>query len=384
MPPFSVPCNATSVSSPQTCCEQSWRDAPDPEAEMDMALAPLFLLAGRYREQLDAAVRAARLARELGNHRLLAEAEVLRGCALNQLGYLEEGRAVQEAAILLAEAAADLPSLSHALNDVGFLTEVGGEFEISRAYKERALQMAERAGDPLSIANMAFRCGQNAFLRGDWAEADRFFHRGLLTARPLGSSSISDYPPFGLALLAFARQDLSAARLQGQEALHIAADVDRQAERGALALLAECDLQEGTPRAAMQWLEQAGPEGDGLGLYPVAPVLAETLLALGKGDKALETAEQAVKSARDRHHRVALVDALRARALAIGGDTSRRDLEQALSLARSMGYPYGEIRVLESRATLLSNQADLRHANELRHRLVGEPPAGIYNTSSFQ
>ncbi|HZS93154.1 MAG TPA: AAA family ATPase, partial [Chloroflexota bacterium] len=214
------------------------RRAPRAEAEMDAALAPLLLLTGRYHEQLEATERAASVAREIGDERLLAEAEVWRGCALNQLGRLEEGRAAQEGAISLAEATGDLTSLLHAVNDLGFLSEIRGEFAISRRFKARALELAERGGDPLSVATMSFRCGQNAFLCGDWTAAETLFVRGMGLSRQLGASSIAAYPPFGLALLAFARDEIDEARTFAGETLRIAKGVDRQAEEAALALLA--------------------------------------------------------------------------------------------------------------------------------------------------
>jgi tetratricopeptide (TPR) repeat protein len=343
------------------------------EAEMVVVLASLFLVTGRYTEQLEAAERAASLARQLDDRRLLAGAEVWRGCALNQLGRVDEGRKVQEAAILLADEVGDIATLSHALNDLGFLTEVGGDFAISRHYKQRALQLAERMGDPLSIATMIFRCGQNAFLRGAWSEAEELFLQGIETSQSLGASSISAYPPFGLALLTFARQDIAAARAHAMETLRIAARGDHQAERGALILLAECDLHYGLPEEALRKLDEAGPDGDGLGLYPSGPALVATLLALGRRQEAQRAAEEAVALAEERRHRVALVDALRVRAMATDSDPCKEDLDTALSLARSMGYVYGEMLVLEQRARVMGDSADLARATLLRRQLsLGE------------
>ena len=331
-------------------------------AEMEAALAPLFLLTGRYDEQLAAAERAAGLAREAGDDRLLGEAEVWRGCALNQLGRLDEGRASQERAVVLAESAGDLPSLLHAVNDIGFLAEIRGEFERSRHYKERALELAERGGDPLSIATMAFRCGQNAFLRGDWRKAADLFEQGRLLSRHLGTSSIAAYPPFGLALLAFARGDVPTARRFAEETLRIAARTDQQASEGALALLAECDLAEGQAAAGLERLSEIAV--DGLGLYPAGQVLAACLLVAGRQAQAADAAEEAVRRAEARKHQVALVDALRVRGLAAG---RYDDLRHALRLARSMGYPFGELRVLQALA--IPGEAEPQRIAEIRHGL---------------
>jgi len=328
----------------------SGSDAPRALAALNAALAPLFLAQRRYSEQLAAASWAADLAREYGDTRVLVEAEVWRGCALGQLGRRDEGRSVQEGAIALSEASGDVASLIHALNDVGFAYEQDGLFARSRAFKARALALAESGGDPATIANMLFRWGQNAFLRGDTATARASFLRARDILATVGSSSLSPYPDFGLALLALAAGDLNAVRVHGEASLASARDRnDVQAGRAAAALLAEADMQEGRAGDVVGRLRPLAGDAVGLGLHPLESVLAEAYWRLGEQQESLHWAEWSVRQAEDQHNRIALVEGLRVLALATCEPSRRERLaEEAVTLARSMEYAFGEARARET------------------------------------
>jgi transcriptional regulator with XRE-family HTH domain/tetratricopeptide (TPR) repeat protein len=327
-------------------------------AELNVALAPLFLARERYRDQLAAAENAAGWARSAGDEGLLAEAEVWRGCALNQLGRWDEGRAVQEAAIPLCEAVNDLTSLSHALNDIAFAHESAGRFDRSKFYKGRALEVAERLGDPAGIANMTFRCGQLAFLQGAWDDARALYLRALDLARQVGSSSIAPYPHFGLARLSLAQGELDEARGHAETCLTSAEESqDHQAMQAALGVLAECDLARGDAASARRRLGDLEAGEEGLALYGIAPIIAEVLLRSGEEAAARQWAERSVERARERCHQVDLIDALRVRALiraAAGEQDAAGDIHEALSLARHIGYAFGEARTLDASADLVA------------------------------
>lgn len=331
-------------------------EAPRALSALHAALAPLFLSQGQYAEQLAEASRAAELARMLGDDRVLVEAEVWRGCALSQLGQRDEGRAVQEAVIALAEAHGDVVSLMHALNDVGFAHEQDGRFDRSRSYKERALAVAERMGDPAAIANMAFRWGQNAFLRGDTSGARVSFERARRILQDLGPSALSSYPDFGLALLALATGDASSAGTHAERSLLAARNLDdRQAERAAAALLAELDLHDGRAECAVNRLAPLAGDVEGLGLHPLETTLAEALWRLGKGEEARRWAEWSVRQAEIQRNRIALVEGLRVMGLTADDPAEReRLLRESRSLAREMGYAFGAARADAALATLMS------------------------------
>lgn len=331
-------------------------------AKLNAALAPLYLARERYRDQLAAAEVAADFARAADDRRLLAEAEVWRGCALNQLGHWEEGHSVQEAAIPLCESVSDLASLSHALNDVAFAHEAAGRFARSRFYKERALEVAERLGDPAGIANMAFRCGQLAFLQGAWGDAEAFFLRARSLVDLIGSTAIAPYPHFGLARLALARGVVDEARAHAQTCLTAARHSDdRQAIQAATGLLAQCDLVQGHVMPARDRLAALEGQEDGLALYSVAPIIAEAFLRCGELTAAREWAARGLEQALARQNQVDLVEALRVHALVLGTDSAEEAMaatEEALVRARGAGYPFGEAQVLRTQAEIMAAHGD--------------------------
>lgn len=355
-------------------------------AEVNVALAPLYLARARYTDQYDAAERASRIARENGDTTLLGEAEVWRGCAMNQLGNFAEGRRVQEAAIPLTEASRDFTSLSHALNDLAFAYEIAGEFARSRGYKERALRIAERLGDPAGIANMLFRCGQNAFLAGDWSGARQYFDRALEAAHPLGASSIGAYPLFGLGLLTLVEGDRDRAHRLAMECAAMAErSGDLDAIRAATGLLAEVDLAAGNAHAARARLSKFAPEEEGLSLRSILPTMAEACVRSGDREGAEEWATTSKRQAETRQNYVSLLDALRVHALIAShaGDVNGAIaiLHEALGQSRTMRYPLGEGRILLTAGEILVGagrkleaRGRLQEAGEIFRRLG----AGLY------
>jgi tetratricopeptide (TPR) repeat protein len=346
--------------------------SPSAFAALETALAPLYLTLERYAEQLASAERGSAAALECGDRRTYAEAEVWRGCALNQVGRNSEGLGLQERAIPLAERAGDLPSLSHALNDVAFAYEIAGEFERSRRYKEQALDVAIRVGDPVGIANMLFRCGQSAFLRGDWPAARNLFRRATGALDGI-DAAIAPYPHFGLALLDFATADFGLARERAERCTVLGERFsDAQAVRAAQGLCAEIDLCEGRPDDALRRLEAMPEEAQGLPLYPIRPILAVALAVLGATERAERIARQVIADARARPNRIILIDALGALARALAPaqpNDAEIALGEAVDLARGIRYPYGEGRTLLTWGQVLEDTERVAQARQVFERL---------------
>jgi tetratricopeptide (TPR) repeat protein len=127
---------------------------------------------------------------------------------------------------------------------------------------------------------------------------------------------------------------------------------DLQGLRWAHRVLAEQDLLERRPDAALDRLQ---PLLDRPGLEEalvtdLLPVLAEAQLALGQVEVAEETAANAVTRAIRQKNRLSHVRALRARSkvLAERGrrDGAQADLEEAVTLAHQIAYPYAEAQAL--------------------------------------
>jgi tetratricopeptide (TPR) repeat protein len=117
-------------------------------------------------------------------------------------------------------------------------------------------------------------------------------------------------------------------------------------------MLAQREILEGRPDAACARLAPllAGAGQDLWGGADVQRTLAWAHLEMGHVTVADEMVGQAVARVRSQGHRLALVDALWVQALVATRqgrwEDAQRSLEEGLSLARSMPYPYAEGRLL--------------------------------------
>lgn len=338
-------------------------------AQLYVALAQLYGASGQYTEQLQSAERAAKLAAAVKDTTLLARAEMRYGTALLMLGHIEDGFRVLDAALPSVEATGDLRNLCWAINNIGVVYEVRGEFTTTRHYAERAVEMAERLADPTVLAFMIHRRGINAFFLGDWERARSDLEQALTLSRDVAISATSAYPPLGLGQLSAACGDADAAE-------RYLADADALARpRGDLqalylihSQLAECELLAGRSRAACDRLLQFFDEraGDRSDVAVLLPRLAWAHLELGELERAQEIAQRAVSEAMAEQNRFDLVDGLTVQALLEqrrdSYDAAERTLQTALSLTREMRYPYGEARVLFVLGRLYAQQGQREHA----------------------
>jgi tetratricopeptide (TPR) repeat protein len=341
-------------------------------ASLYAALASLFSQKGEYAEQLATAERAAELARIVGGDRILVEAEVGRGIALQKLGRLDESLQVIEAAIPLAESSGDLTILCRALTTASDDFRTRGEFGRSKAYYERALEVAERIGDPAIIADATYRLGYTAYLLGDWKRARAYDEEMVSLSRPLGTSRISWYPLVALGAFSLYAGEWDEALRHLQEALSAGVETqDLELIRRSQRLLAELDILEGRPETARGRLEPlldrpgVGEEEDVMYLLPL---LSWAYLALGDLERACRIADDAVRRATSEKRRLYLVEALRVQAMAAIRQKRCRDaariLEEGLSLARSMPYPYGEARLLYEYGMMQTQERNIQQAGE--------------------
>jgi tetratricopeptide (TPR) repeat protein len=319
-------------------------------AALYATLAHLHFMERDFAEQLVAAEQALDLARAAHEDRLLAEAEVWRGMALVLLGRRNEGHLALERALSMAEQVGDLEVLRRALNHVTDMYLLAGQLGASLAYGQRAREVAEQLADPPAVAVALSLLGQSLLQLGKWEEAGEHFRQAMDLAGSASASWDSAWPPAGLgALHMFQGNAEEATHLLEEASVMAERTGDLQMLRIAQIYLAERDLLAGCPQAARNRLERL-LDLPGEGRVDVDIVLAQALLDLGNEVGAEALARRAAESAGPR--RVIRVEALRVLGLALSrqdrGAEADRALCEALSIARSMLFVFGEARVLHA------------------------------------
>jgi tetratricopeptide (TPR) repeat protein/transcriptional regulator with XRE-family HTH domain len=330
------------------------------------ALGELLAMTGSEADRLAAAERAAAVARTAHDAGSLVDAEQQRGVALFWLGRVEESISALEEAIELAEAAGHVKmlwSLWSAFIILAMISDDRGEFDRSGQYAERALAIGEQAGNrPETSTALAFR-GLLAFHTGAWAQARADGEQAVAMSRQIGPSWATDHSFAWLAHLCLAEGKWDEASRYLEESRGASDSMGLRLEWG----LAELDLRAGRPDAARARLEPAvefhnvEPYFEALFL----PILAEAHLELGDVGTAERVCADAISRAQAAQMRTVVVDALRVQArvaMAQGcWSEAQRSLDEGLHMARGMGYPYAEGRLL--------------HVYGELHRRQGEPAA---------
>jgi tetratricopeptide (TPR) repeat protein len=341
-------------------------------AALYVALSELSFAAGRHREQLAAAERATQLARDASADGLLAEAEQWRSIALVALGRPDEALPSLEEVLSQAEAAGDLSSHAHALNHVALAYIRRGEFDKSLAYVERALAAAKHRGDPAQMAFMTYHRGVIALHMGAWSEARSYYERAASMLREIGLSWSSAYPLVGLGQLCLYEGKWQEAYEYLEQASAMAErSGDLEALRYAQVPLVERELVSGEPEQARTRLDRLFDRrsaGWDEGVAHLLVLLAWSHVQLDDAAQAEELTALSIRRAIAEENRLALVDALRVQALRALRQRRLQDaegaLQEALSRAQAMSYPYGEARALFTYGLMLAEQGETALARE--------------------
>jgi tetratricopeptide (TPR) repeat protein/transcriptional regulator with XRE-family HTH domain len=346
------------------------RDPSPALAALYARQADLFNMLGRLGENLAATEQAARVAQLVGDDHQRAYALHTRGASLLCLGRLAEAVETEAAAIAVNEAVGDPYILCWSLIMLVNCHLERGACMAARQVAERALHLAERQGIRICAASATAQRGWASFLSGAWGMARRDLEEAAAMSRAIGPFWASAFFLFGLASLCLAEG-------ADAEALHHLEECERllQADEGAHARLAVArvlavrDLLAGHPELARTrlapLLEPGVMEHDAA---PVQSLLAWVLLALGEVGAAAELAQRAVARARDQHSHVLLVDALRVAALVAARQEHLVEadglLQEGLSLARRLGYPFGEALLLHASSAVYAQMGQSEAASE--------------------
>jgi tetratricopeptide (TPR) repeat protein/transcriptional regulator with XRE-family HTH domain len=349
------------------------RSGPSPSlAALYMALYNLYFTSGRYREALAASDQAADLARTMGDTRLLACATAYSADVLLSLNdRFGDALPLAEEAIPLLSQEGDLFFLYLARLAVAMVQAVRGEFHRSKLSFERLCQVAERYGDPGAVAFAMGRRAWVTFMSGDWHRAHEEIAQAVTVSHRARTSWWSGYPVLEWGRLCLAQGDWEAAASHLDEVSRAAErHRDIQALRRAAALLAELDVLQGRAAAArarlVPLLDRPGQPESTVTYF--LPVLAWAYLDLGDVRQAADAVTQALARMRPAHMRTVLVDALRVQALVACRQEdwagAAQALEEGISLARGMPYPYAEGRLLhvQGRLHLQSGEPEIAQA----------------------
>jgi tetratricopeptide (TPR) repeat protein/transcriptional regulator with XRE-family HTH domain len=340
-------------------------------AAMYAALAFLAFGSSQYSKQLAFARHAVHLAQTLKDTTLLIQANHAVSVALYVLGHTQESLHPQMEAIQLAEQAGDLWNLAKGLCNLSSRYLLWGAFDQSKTYVERACGTAEQLGWSALMANIWFNRAEVAFYRGEWAEAQTHYVRAATLGRESGGIWGVGYPAFGRGQLALVQGQREAASRHLEDAMELAErGHDLALLRGIQRALAEQELLLGQPEAARArltpLLDQADQEE--LDVTELLPLLAWATLDSGNSAEAEALLSTCLRRARKQEALIVVPDALRVQAR-LERQRERwakaeAALDEALTLCRSMPYPYAEAKALYAYGQLHRQQGELQQARE--------------------
>jgi tetratricopeptide (TPR) repeat protein len=329
------------------------REVSQPLAALYAVQAQIRFAAGQYGEALAQCERAAMRANIEGDESTRLTADGQRLNLLQLMGRLGEALRLGAALLPVLDAYGDLDGLLRAQRDLAYIHVLRGAFATSRRHLVRALALAEQMADAAQHAFTLAFDGWTALLGGDMSDARARMDRAAELGRLVDGAVFSAYLLVFQARLFLVQGTWGEARAAAQAALSMAKGYDDlQVLRWAADLLAQLDVHEGHPQAAIDGLipllDRPGLEE--CDVTTLLPVLAWAQLELGRLDEAAATVEQVLARARREAMRLVLVEALRVRALIAlrrgQWSTAAGSLEEGLVLARAMPHPYAEARLL--------------------------------------
>lgn len=343
------------------------------------SLSMNLVIAGRYREALEAVRNAYEVAQALGDERLLASMETMRGTAIGLMGRLAEGRKLLDERLSVAEADNDYWGQLSAAHYLGKLTMAKGDFDAASHYFGRTLELAERLGAQSRISAETSNLSEVLFYLGNWEQARSHAERAVELARAASSGLTASYfqhadvfRRLGMILAAMGEWEDAAPYLE--ESVTLAAKIPYpEAVRSGHSVLAEQELLQEKPEEALARLEPLVEHSDPeeLGKVRLLPYLAWAYLEVGDDARAEEVVLKGLERARALGHGLALVELLRVYGMVLARrhnwDDAERGFGEAVSVARVIRYPYAEARALYEWGSMYIGRPDTKQG---RDRLV--------------
>jgi class 3 adenylate cyclase/tetratricopeptide (TPR) repeat protein len=333
--------------------------------EMYVTLVDLLYQGDRFTDALAAAEQALSIARRLRDQRLVVEAEIRVGRALQGVGRLNDGRRTLETAMPVAESTGDLALLAQTLIWTGEILLTQGLPEQARISFERALKLDEDRGDLAGTAYVVGQLGQVLFVLGDWAAARVYLERAVELVRSISFSYFSAASLMALGRHYLLSGDRDNAARYLEEPFTIA---ERNNQVDLLpylqAPLADWDLLDGRQADALQRLQPLLARKLSLNTldeHLAMQTAAEVLLAPGAPPELLHQAEeiahQGIGCATVQNNQMARLGWLRVKAMLAARQGNGRQasdtFDEAVILGQSMPYPYAVARTLAAWGTAL-------------------------------
>jgi tetratricopeptide (TPR) repeat protein/transcriptional regulator with XRE-family HTH domain len=283
------------------------------------------------------------------------------------------------AAIEAARHLGDRLGQAGALNDLGILRRLTGEYPAATQALQQALGIYRDLGDRLGQANALHHLGALRLLMGEYPAAAQVLEHALDVFGDLGDRLGLANALSGLASVRLLTGDYPAAAQAREQALGIYRDLgDRLGQANALSGLGDVRRMTGDYPAAAQAREQAlgiyRDLGDRLGQANALIDLGDVRRMTGDYLAAAQDLEQALDIYRDLGDRLGQANTLlylgAVRRLTGGYLAAAQDLEQALDIYRDLGSRDGEAEALNERGTLHRVSGDLARAEACHRRAL--------------
>ena len=338
-------------------------------AGLNSSLARCLYVRGRYDDALAAAEQAIHMAAAMEAGGVLAESEVTRGAALAMLGQWSAGLGALSEAVDTAERVDDVFSACRAKQHISCVYLARGELEAGRQHMERALTLAERMNNRRQIATAIFGLSVIAFLAGERDVSQGYAERSLQLIQDLGGFWLPILHAAGLSL-ALAPGQWESASPELKECIDIIEAAGALPGWRKRQLLAARDLEEGRPDEAREQLiatlQDSGMEWEQA--VPLEQLLAWAHLETGEEAQAEDLIRRGLERAAAETLRMRKADWLRIQAMLLAQQErwteAESALDEALSLVRSMPYPYGEARLLYQSGVMRLRRGESAPARE--------------------
>ncbi len=275
------------------------------------------------------------------------------------------------AAIQAAQQLGDRLGQAGALNDLGDVRRLAGDYPAAAQALEQALSIYHDLGNRLGQANALTYLGDVRQLTGDYPAAAQALEQALSIYHDLGDRLGQANALSNLALIRWGTADYQAAARALEQALSIYQDLgDRHGQANALNKLGVVRWTTGDYPAAAgaqeQTLRICRDIGDRLGQATALSDLGVVRLATGDYPGAARAQEEALSIYRDLGSRLGQANALSYLGVVwrLTGDYpgAAQVLEQALGIYRDLGDRDGEAAALNERGTLHRVSGDIAQA----------------------